>query len=835
LNPLFAELTITRFKSMSDEGELRDSDEEQTIRPATSVHQMNIYEFKRDRSSSERCEKKSRKRSGKTDRHFTKERVSHHRRSEANAGNSEGKRKSRIDSSPRRSSPADKNITRGHGTDRRGSSRKRESQGRLIRERESRDRKLNSEGRHSRHDSKEMYYHHTVSASSHRSRKETYKAILMGKFLLMVNEYEWVVFCIPVINFSKQNVKKSERRSSRHRSRSRRTSSTSTNRRILSVEEKIENVELPVKKDSNQQKESVPSKIKRYSSVNIQAEVQLTPETSPIILGVDHESIGESLNEEKMLLQVLPTSSADQHTGSRSISAREALSESGEEAEADVARSQSSSSFGIFFELELYNIVLGKRSHSFSSSKSADAENENNIFDESKTADVAASSKNDDSPSDSIQKLPVYYPSIMGCRSVEEYHCLNRIEEGTYGVVYRAMEKRTGEIVALKRLKMEKEREGFPITSLREVNMLMKVGKHPNVVNVLEVVVGSSMDKIYLVMEYVEHDMKSLMETMKQPFLVGEVKTLTRQLLNGLYHLHDNWILHRDLKTSNLLLNHMGILKIGDFGLSREYGSPLRSYTPVVVTLWYRAPELLLGIKEYSTSIDVWSVGCIFGEFLTLKPLFAGKSEIEQMNKIFKMLGTPNETIWPGYSSLPGVKRMTFAEYPFSSLRKHFGATLSDKGFDLMNKLLTYDPKARISAFDAMAHEWFHEEPRPIHPSQFPTWPAKSQNRIRHNVCPRPPSGGKTFKDVNDDTNKELLEKLKIAPNQSRAAGFNLKFDMPKFRLWSITQMDPHHHHHHHHHHHQQQQQQQHQRCGGDWLKLPARRLTTWWRRKLTD
>ncbi|KRY65528.1 Cyclin-dependent kinase 11B, partial [Trichinella pseudospiralis] len=734
-------LTITLFNSMSDEGELRDSDEEQTIRSATSVHQMNICELKHEPNSSERCEKKSRKRSSKSDKLSAKEKVSHHRRSDANADNSEGKRKSRIDSSPRRSSPVDKNISRGRETERRGSSRKRESQGWLIRERESKDRKLNLEGRHFRHDSKEMYYHHAASSSSHRSRKETHK-----------------------------EVKKDERRSSRHRSKSRPTSFTSTNKRVLSVEEKvkfIENVEC-VKNQSNQQKETVSSKIKRYSSVNIQAEVQLTPETSPIILGDDHESIGESLNEENMLLQGLPTNSADQHVGLRSVSAREALSDSGEEAEADVAGSQSSSSFG------------RKRSYSFSSSKSPDAENENNIFDESKTADVATS-KNDDSPSDSVKNLPVYYPSIMGCRSVEEYHCLNRIEEGTYGVVYRAMEKRTGEIVALKRLKMEKEREGFPITSLREVNMLMKVGKHPNVVNVLEVVVGSSMDKIYLVMEYVEHDMKSLMETMKQPFLVGEVKTLTRQLLNGLYHLHDNWILHRDLKTSNLLLNHMGILKIGDFGLSREYGSPLRSYTPVVVTLWYRAPELLLGIKEYSTSIDVWSVGCIFGEFLTLKPLFAGKSEIEQMNKIFKMLGSPSEAIWPGYSSLPGVRRLTFAEYPFSSLRKHFGATLSDKGFDLMNKLLTYDPKARISALDAMAHEWFKEEPRPIHPSQFPTWPAKSQNRVRHNICPRPPSGGKTFKDLNDDTNKELLEKLKIAPSQSRAAGFNLKFDMPKF------------------------------------------------------
>lgn len=202
--------------------------------------------------------------------------------------------------------------------------------------------------------------------------------------------------------------------------------------------------------------------------------------------------------------------------------------------------------------------------------------------------------------------LPVYYAGISGCRSVEEFHCLNRIEEGTYGVVYRAKEKRTDEVVALKRLKMEKEKEGFPITSLREINMLLKAGGHPNVVNIREIVVGTNMDKIYLCMDYVEHDMKTLMESMKQPFLIGEVKTLLYQLLAGIHHLHDNWILHRDLKTSNLLLSHKGDLKIGDFGLAREYGSPIKPYTPIVVTLWYRAPELLLGTKEYSTPIDLW-------------------------------------------------------------------------------------------------------------------------------------------------------------------------------------------------------------------------------------
>ena len=118
---------------------------------------------------------------------------------------------------------------------------------------------------------------------------------------------------------------------------------------------------------------------------------------------------------------------------------------------------------------------------------------------------------------------------------------------------------------------------------------------------------------------------------------IGEVKTLMLQLLRGVHHLHDNWILHRDLKTSNLLLSHKGILKIGDFGLARDYGSPLKPYTPIVVTLWYRSPELLLGEKLYSTAVDMWSVGCIFGELLLHKPLFQGKSEIDQLNKIFQV------------------------------------------------------------------------------------------------------------------------------------------------------------------------------------------------------
>ncbi|EPQ06108.1 Cyclin-dependent kinase 11 [Myotis brandtii] len=381
------------------------------------------------------------------------------------------------------------------------------------------------------------------------------------------------------------------------------------------------------------------------------------------------------------------------------------------------------------------------------------------------------------SPMEPKQELPKYRPALQGCRSVEEFQCLNRIEEGTYGVVYRAKDKKTDEIVALKRLKMEKEKEGFPITSLREISTILKA-QHPNIVTVREIVVGSNMDKIYIVMNYVEHDLKSLMETMKQPFLPGEVKTLMIQLLCGVKHLHDNWILHRDLKTSNLLLSHAGILKVGDFGLAREYGSPLKAYTPVVVTLWYRAPELLLGAKAYSTAVDMWSVGCIFGELLTQKPLFPGKSEIDQINKVFKDLGTPSEKIWPGYNQLPAVKKMTFTEYPYNNLRKRFGALLSDQGFDLMNKFLTYFPGRRVSAEDSLKHKYFHETPLPIDPSMFPTWSAKSeQQRVKCGTSPRPPEGGLGYRQLGDDL-KETGFHL-TTTNQGASAtgpGFSLKF-----------------------------------------------------------
>ena len=301
------------------------------------------------------------------------------------------------------------------------------------------------------------------------------------------------------------------------------------------------------------------------------------------------------------------------------------------------------------------------------------------------------------------------------CRTVSEFEMIKKINEGTYGVVYKAKDKKTGEIVALKKVKMNMERDGFPMSALREMNILLSLN-HPSIVNVKEVVVDDddSDDGTYMVMEHMQYDLKQLMEVKAQPFSMGEIKSFMRQLLEGVKYLHDNWILHRDLKTSNILLNKEGHLKICDFGMSRQYGSPLKPYTPLVVTLWYRAPELLLGAKTYSKAIDMWSVGCIMAELFSKDPLFRGKTELEQLDKIFRTLGTPDEKIWPGLSKLPGSKA-NFVKQPYSMLRMKFPAAsftglpvLSESGFDLLNKLLAYDPEKRISAEAALQHEWFH-------------------------------------------------------------------------------------------------------------------------------
>jgi len=177
------------------------------------------------------------------------------------------------------------------------------------------------------------------------------------------------------------------------------------------------------------------------------------------------------------------------------------------------------------------------------------------------------------------------------------------------------------------------------------------------------------------------------------------------QLLKGVCYCHTRRILHRDLKPQNLLIDTEGVLKIADFGLARAFGVPLRQYTHEVVTLWYRAPEILLGSRHYATAMDIWSVGCIFAELVTRKPFFAGDSEIDQLFHIFRILGTPNEEMWPGVTSLTDFKQA----FPLWHPQKLSNAlrNLSPDGVDLLQRMLIYNPADRISAREALTHPYF--------------------------------------------------------------------------------------------------------------------------------
>ncbi|KAJ8654691.1 hypothetical protein O0I10_009581 [Lichtheimia ornata] len=361
-------------------------------------------------------------------------------------------------------------------------------------------------------------------------------------------------------------------------------------------------------------------------------------------------------------------------------------------------------------------------------------------------------------------------PFIEGCRSVDRFERLNRIEEGSYGIVFRARDRDSGDVVALKKLKLDKEKNGFPVTSLREIYTLINV-KHPNIVNVREIVMGNHLDQVYIVMDFIEHDLKTLMTDMRTPFLQSEVKTLMLQLLSAVALLHDNWIIHRDLKTSNLLLNNRGEIKVADFGLARKYGSPLGHMTQLVVTLWYRAPELLLGTKQYTTAVDMWSIGCIFAELINNEPLVSGRSEIDQIDKIFKLLGAPNEKIWPGFMELPYAKNISMNnQSSYSSLRSRF-PYLTEAGLDLLSKLLTYDPEQRITAEQALNHPYFSESPPPKDPALFPTWPSKGSGEKRKIYSPSAPQG--VHSGLDDDNDPTLAGTL--FAGQSESAGFRLK------------------------------------------------------------
>ena len=269
----------------------------------------------------------------------------------------------------------------------------------------------------------------------------------------------------------------------------------------------------------------------------------------------------------------------------------------------------------------------------------------------------------------------------------------------------------------------------FPITAIREIKIL-KILNHKNIVRLHEIVTSEPSEynqgkgSIYMVMEFSDHDLTGLTDA-GQKFSRAQVKCYMKQMLEGLAYCHAQKVLHRDIKGSNLLINNKGQLKLADFGLARPYDTDQqRPYTNRVITLWYRPPELLLGATMYGPAIDMWSAGCILAELLVRKAILPGKNEFEQIDLIFKLLGTPSEETWPGCSKLQYydmILAQTRSKYT-SRFAEKFGH-LDEHAQDLLRKLLAMNPIERISADDALDHEYFWTEPMPATPEQLPKYP----------------------------------------------------------------------------------------------------------------
>ncbi|RDA93353.1 hypothetical protein CP533_0332 [Ophiocordyceps camponoti-saundersi (nom. inval.)] len=364
------------------------------------------------------------------------------------------------------------------------------------------------------------------------------------------------------------------------------------------------------------------------------------------------------------------------------------------------------------------------------------------------------------------------------CRSVERYEKLNDIEEGTYGWVARALDKASGKVVALKRLKLEPhDRSGLPVTGLREIQILRDC-RHVNIVALHEVVVGEEVSKldnsIFLVLEFVEHDLKGILDDMPEPFLGSEIKRLLLQLLQGVAYLHDHWILHRDLKTSNLLLNNRGQLKIADFGMARYVGDPPPPrLTQLVVTLWYRAPELLLGSKSYGPAIDMWSVGCIFAELVDREPLLQGANEMDQTASIFLLCGLPDKNSWPAFRSLPNASGLKLPrDAPATSAVRRRFPTLTSAAVSLLEGFLALDPDRRPSARDALSHEYFRQDPKPKPENMFPTFPSRAGQERRKRREPHAPVRGQAAAGLGDADFSGIFQGR---DREERGAGFTLR------------------------------------------------------------
>ncbi|XP_067935376.1 cyclin-dependent kinase 9-like [Watersipora subatra] len=308
------------------------------------------------------------------------------------------------------------------------------------------------------------------------------------------------------------------------------------------------------------------------------------------------------------------------------------------------------------------------------------------------------------------------------CRDAARYTKETKVGQGTFGEVFKARCRETGEVVALKKILMENEREGFPITALREIRILQLL-VNENVVRLIEIcrTKANSYNRykstFFLVFEFCDHDLAGLLSNPNVKFGLKEQKEVMKQLCSGLFFIHGNKILHRDMKAANILITKKGVLKLADFGLSRAFCASNTTeprYTNRVVTLWYRPPELLLGSRSYGPPIDMWGAGCIMAELWTRAPIMQGDTETKQLMLICQLCGSINNEVWPNVEDMDLYKTLELPKDAKRRVKERLRHYVKDSyALDLLDKLLTLNPARRFSADDALDHAFFWEDPMP--------------------------------------------------------------------------------------------------------------------------
>ncbi|CAD6235157.1 GSCOCG00007837001-RA-CDS [Cotesia congregata] len=324
--------------------------------------------------------------------------------------------------------------------------------------------------------------------------------------------------------------------------------------------------------------------------------------------------------------------------------------------------------------------------------------------------------------SQGLEKYIMKY-NFAYCGESSKYQKISKVGQGTFGEVFKARDTTDAKIVAMKKIIIEDQTEGFPITALREIRIFQSL-KHENVVKLIEIchTKGTQSTRYlptyYLVLEFCDYDLAKLISNTKLTFRFSDIKTIMQQLLHGLYYIHSNNILHRDIKPANILITKNGVLKLADFGLSRAFSASKSDkenrYTNRVVTIWYRPPELLLGDRNYGPPIDLWGAGCIMAEMWTKSPIMQGNSEQQQLTLISKFCGLITTEVWPSVKSLDLFNKIDLPKVQQKRGIERLKTYIKDAfACDLLEKLLVLDPSKRYDADSALDHDFFYTDPLP--------------------------------------------------------------------------------------------------------------------------